>query len=180
MAATQELIKKENIGVGDEVFLTGLFANHYGSQRNIPVIRAGNIATMPEEKVHTEKLGDIDAYLIEVRSISGLSGSPVFAYLGGIRKVGNSMNLRKGPLFYLLGLMHGHFELSKLEIDTFEYDTLTNVQINMGIAIVVPVWKILEVINQEEFKNRRDLALKQAKEKISPVLDSGTKSIESN
>ena len=30
MAATEEIIKSEEIGVGDDVFLTGLFANHYG------------------------------------------------------------------------------------------------------------------------------------------------------
>jgi len=29
MAATDEVIKTEGIGVGEEVFLTGLFANHY-------------------------------------------------------------------------------------------------------------------------------------------------------
>ncbi|MCJ7515523.1 MAG: serine protease [Dehalococcoidia bacterium] len=171
MAATQEIIKNENIGVGDDVFLTGLFQSHYGSQRNIPIIRVGNIAAMPEEKVHTEKLGDIDAYLIEARSIAGLSGSPVFAYIGEMRTVEGSVRFgRKGKLlFYLLGLMHGHFEQNKLGIDNLEQDSLINLQINMGIAIVIPVWKIMEVINQEIFANMRDATLRQKQEKTSPV-----------
>ncbi len=162
MAATQEIIQNENIGVGDDVFLTGLFQNHYGLQRNIPIIRVGNIAAMPEEKVHTEKLGDIDAYLIEARSIGGLSGSPVFVYIGAMRKAGDTMQLgRAGLELYLLGLMHGHFDFDKLELDNISHDSLTNLQINMGIAIVVPVWKILEVINQETFANKRGATLNQ-------------------
>ena len=52
---------------------------------------------------------------------------------------------RQGPLFYWLGLMHGHFALWETEL-----------QINMGIAIVVPTWKILEVINQEVFMKVRE------------------------
>ena len=174
MAATQEIIGKENIGVGDDVFLTGLFSNHYGSERNIPIIRVGDIASMPEEKVHT-KWGDIDAYLIEARSIGGLSGSPVFVYMGALRTIRDAMEIgRKGHIFYLLGLMHGHFDLPKLEIDNLEQDSLTNLQINMGIAIVVPIWKIIEVINQEIFVNMRNLALRQAQQKTLPVPDTTT------
>lgn len=157
-AGTEDVIKKENIGVGDDVFLVGLFASHFGYQRNLPIIRVGNIASMPEEKVHTEKYGDIDAYLVEARSIGGLSGSPVFAYMGNMRKIGNTTRLgRQGlPLLYWLGLMHGHFALSETEL-----------QINMGIAIVVPTWKILEVINQEVFMKAREKVRKQILEKVA-------------
>ena len=65
-------------GLGDEIFIVGLFKSHYGKQRNRPIIRIGNVAAMPEEPVYTKYCGYIDAYLIETRSISGLSGSPVF------------------------------------------------------------------------------------------------------
>jgi len=172
MAATEEIIQKEEVGVGDDVFLTGLFANHFGSQRNIPIIRIGNIASMPEEKVHTEDLGDIDAYLVEARSIGGLSGSPVFAYLGAMRRIGTTMQMgRQGPLFYWLGLMHGHFDLSKLEMDNLVEDSLTNLKINMGIAIVVPVWKILEVINQEIFRKAREVASQETRKKTLPTAE---------
>lgn len=167
MAATEVIIQKEEIGVGDDVFLTGLFASHFGSQRNIPIVRVGNIASMPEEKVHTEDLGDIDAYLVEARSIGGLSGSPVFAYLGAMRRIGSNVSLgRQGPLFYWIGLMHGHFDLAKYGMDSLVEDSITNLKINMGIAIVVPVWKILEVINQEVFMKTRETALQEARKKL--------------
>ncbi len=74
--ATDEIIKDQNIGLGDEVFITGLFGYVAGSQKNIPIVRVGNIAMMPDEKVPTE--GEpMEAYLIEARSMGGLSGSPV-------------------------------------------------------------------------------------------------------
>lgn len=154
MAMTPEIITSEGIGCGDEVFLTGLFRNHYGQQRNIPIIRIGNIACMPEEPVQTKALGAIEAYLIEVRSIGGLSGSPVFVHLSGVRK--GSLKLGKEPIYWL-GLMHGHFDLEKLETDEVESDILMDIKVNMGIAIVVPVSKVLEVLNQEEFAKARKI-----------------------
>jgi hypothetical protein len=163
MAATEAVVQKEEIGVGDDVFLTGLFVTHCGSKRNIPIVRVGNIASMPEEKVHTQDLGDIDAYLIEARSIGGLSGSPVFAYLGAMRRIGSSIKMgRQGPLFYWIGLMHGHFDLSRYEMDELGEDSMTNLKINMGIAVVIPVWKILEVIDQEVFRKARESALEKS------------------
>lgn len=155
-AATQEIIDKEKIGVGEEVFLTGLFASHSGTQKNVPIMRAGNIAAMPEEKISVKKFGNIDAYLIEVRSIGGLSGSPVFVYLGSWRSQNGSMTLGGHSSFYWLGLMHGHYDKDMLDMDSLSEDMLRNLRINMGIAIVVPVWKILEVINQEKFIEQRE------------------------
>jgi hypothetical protein len=72
----KDIREEENIGVGDEVFITGLFTRHFGEERNIPIVRTGNIATMPGEKVQT-RYGKAVVYLIECRSIGGLSGSPV-------------------------------------------------------------------------------------------------------
>ena len=58
-----------------------------------------NIAMIPDEPV-TTSLGDIKAYLVEARSIGGLSGSPAFVRETGAEGTGS---------FYLLGLMHGHW-----------------------------------------------------------------------
>jgi hypothetical protein len=69
-------IVKENIGIGDEVFLTGLFTKRYGTQKNIPIVRSGIISAMPEEPIQDSPNSvPYNAYLIEVRSIGGLSGN---------------------------------------------------------------------------------------------------------
>jgi hypothetical protein len=164
MAITQEKITELNVGCGDEVFITGLFTEHYGKKRNLPIIRLGNIASMPEETINTEGYGDIEAYLIEAHSIGGLSGSPVFVHLGMIRVIDGTFKTAKSPIFYWLGLIHGHFDYKgKLLGDGTTQDDLYNLSINMGVAIVVPVARILDVLYQKEFAEIREKEIAEYK-----------------
>jgi hypothetical protein len=82
--ADEQVIREQGIGPGDEVYIVGLFSNRPGKLRNIPIARGGNIAAIPGEPVNVPRWGDrnIEAYLIESRSIGGLSGSPVFVQPG--------------------------------------------------------------------------------------------------
>jgi len=149
MFVTDKLIETEEIGVGDEVFMTGLFSPHFGERNNIPIVRVGNISAMPGEKVNT-RVGPMHAYLIESRSIGGLSGSPVFVNLGLVRH-GKFSSTGK-PIFYLLGLVYGHYDIGEVAIDANELnpvadDGLRARNVNMGIAIVVPISKIMEILN---------------------------------
>jgi len=171
MVATDEIIEKEGIDIGDEVFLVGLFTMHYGSQRNIPIVRVGNIAQMPEEPIVT-KAGPMEAYLIEARSIGGISGSPVFVRMGGVRERDGVMQVR-GDSFYLLGLMYGHWdlEMSGAGTDTIIEDALISEGVNMGIAVVVPAQKIMEAVNQEELVELRKRIEEQAQQQRAPTPD---------
>lgn len=74
---TPDEIKELSIGIGDEVYSLGLFAEVVNTSRNIPILRHGNISMLPAQQLQTE-LGFGDVYLIEARSIGGMSGSPVF------------------------------------------------------------------------------------------------------
>lgn len=141
MVANEKIIESESIGAGHEIFLAGVFVHHSGKQRNLPVIRTGNIALMPEEPISTESFGDIDAYLVESRSIGGLSGSPVFVKCGGLKG-----NILKSDCFYFLGLMHGHWDKTEEIQKDSVMDTVSKEIVNMGMAIVVPSTKILEAI----------------------------------
>lgn len=156
LVASDKVINEHRIGVGDEVFFPGLFSNHVGQERNLPIVRTGSIALMPGEPVQVKDLGPIDAYLIEARSIGGLSGSPVFVYLGSSRIYGNTVRTGKSLRFYWIGLIHGHWDLNVSGEDSQVGDALTNERVNMGIAIVIPVEKILEVINQKELVDLRE------------------------
>ncbi len=187
MIADDGFLKREIIGEGDEVFVTGLFTMHYGSKRNLPIVRSGNIALMPKEKVRTTMFGgvraDMDAYLIEGRSIGGLSGSPVFVYLGLFRysegKIQKSVDNQ--PIFFWLGLIHGHWKIAQNEVDvimdmenTKEKKSEKVDELNMGIAIVVPAIKIAEILNRDDFVNMRKVEDKKRKERNLPVLDFGS------
>ena len=79
--ATEETMKAFDIGVGDEVFMIGLFEYLEGRVRNMPIVRTGNVAMFPKDQIYID-MGDeskyVNAYLIEARSMGGISGSPVF------------------------------------------------------------------------------------------------------
>lgn len=167
MIVSEKVIEEQSVGAGDEVFITGLFRLHVGTKRNLPIIRTGNIALMPEEKVPVKKLGLIDAYLIEARSLGGLSGSPVFLYLGVIRNLNGKIahvQGTKGGAFHWLGLIHGHWDVDESMIDSILEDSFNRTSVNMGIAIVIPAIKIMEVVNQPIFSKYRNQAEQELKE----------------
>lgn len=175
MAATTSVIKQNSIGIGDEVFIIGLFVSHIGKNRNIPIARVGNLAAMTEEKIDTRDFGSIEAYLIEARSIGGLSGSPVFVTVTGNRMGGElpkagDILFTTGTQHYLLGLIHGHWDRSENAVDGVSQD-IDGGQVNMGIAIVVPITKVLEIINQPKWVEIRNVALEAEKKKRSPTVD---------
>jgi hypothetical protein len=167
---TRELITQENYGVGDEVFIPGLFTFAPGTTRTTPIVRHGNIAMMPDEQIQTE-LGYADVYLTEARSISGISGSPVMVR-STITVNGQSQDRRPLVLhgvgdFNLLGLMHGHWDVEESAINKPTITHNPKRGVNLGIAIVVPAIKILETINRPDLANmRRDIEERAMRERI--------------
>lgn len=171
--ANDQILENEEIGIGDETCLTGLFINHFGRDRNLPILRTGNIAMMPAEPVQA-RLGDktvpMEAYLIECRSIGGLSGSPVFAHLGPFRRKHNVPHPRT-DVFYLLGLAQGHwdqpFYKGKDAVINDINETLEEEAVNKGVAIVTPIKKVIEIMKQEKISTIRKKAEERYRKEIS-------------
>ena len=174
--ADEACISKKGVGMGDEVFLMGLFVHHRATERNTPIVRIGNIAAMPEEPIRTygKYFDEMEAYLIETRSIAGLSGSPVFVNLQGARNVGKGtvITVTGGTYggFHLLGLVHGHWGQEAPDINP----TTKDVKLHTGISIVVPAKKIIEVINHPELIIMREREEVEFKEKHAATMDSST------
>ncbi len=190
MLATKNRMVEHGIGVGDEVITVGLFTLHGGRQRNHPIIRVGNIAAIPEDKIRTELYGDVEGYLVELRSIGGLSGSPVFVHLGGIplpqisalnirrqegvppARVQERTTLLVDDTIYLLGVMHGHFPLEKNAIgDTAELKKGSD-KLNTGIGVVIPVDYILDLLKTKGAINVLQEEAERERARITPVMDS--------
>lgn len=153
LGITEELLSEHEVGLGDEVFITGLFRHHHGARRNIPIVRVGNLACMAEEKVQTSKFGLMDAFLIEARSIGGISGAPVFLNLGVARSIGGKVKHSQSgqPILFLLGLVHGHYDTLDSDVDAVQTDEDDrNQHVNTGIAIVTPVTSVHKVICERE------------------------------
>jgi hypothetical protein len=70
------------IGVGEEVFMVGLFVDHGGTTTNVPSARFGYISMLPHEiapiKQPTGFFGE--SFVVDMHSRTGFSGSPVFVY----------------------------------------------------------------------------------------------------
>lgn len=197
MFIDEATIKSKNIGVGDEVFVAGLFTNATGTSRHIPIIRIGNVAMMPEEKIFypTKQHEDrwLYANLLESRSIGGLSGSPVFiretvridTFSRGGRmprpvareESGEPTEMAGLGRFHFFGSMIGHWQIPLPAGAPVEFSRTQLEAVNMGIAPMVPAHKILEVLKQSELSDMMNKIVSQARERRNqedgvPTLDS--------
>jgi hypothetical protein len=71
-----------DVGVGDDVFMIGLFADLEGKATNNPMARFGNISMMANEETQLLRSNDkmLLAHVVDMHSRPGFSGSPVFVY----------------------------------------------------------------------------------------------------
>jgi hypothetical protein len=176
---TRQKIDLYKINVGDDTFLVGRLINRDGVLRNLPSVRAGIIAQMPNpsDPIETEA-GKQEAYLVEARSISGYSGSPMFVwvppsrYYQDFRKMqGPEWNV---PVF--LGIDCGHVPdyTPVLEWDEEEQrlkETGHQVEVNTGMAIVIPAYKLQELLDCDELVGQRAEALKKVPKQPVGKLD---------
>jgi hypothetical protein len=155
---------------GADVAIIGLFRSHYGANRNIPIIRVGNIAANLGEPVYTAYAGYIQAYLIEARSISGLSGSPVFIcspelnVIAGIARA-RGQKLEASVGLGILGMMHGHFDVPNLNEDVVSDSEEPERGVHTGIGVVIPVQKVIETIQHPDLTEMRKETAKKLREK---------------
>ena len=164
MFVTEDHIRGGLVGVGDEVYLIGRFINHEGKVRNTPSARFGNISILPGEPIYiNSKTIPQESFAVEIRSMCGYSGSPVFVHTNVARNYARSA---LGP-DVLLGVHWGNISEpwevetkiikearhSGLAPDEREIDL---VFANTGMNGVVPAWRLKELLDMPRFKNIRD------------------------
>jgi hypothetical protein len=158
MFATSKTINEQGIGVGEDLFFPSLFTQRPGEEANLPIIRIGNIAAMPGEPIATSWGVLPQAYLIEARSIGGLSGSPVFWHCGPVRLLAPNRVGMKAVSFFLLGLVHGHYNAEGESWD-FDDSSVTDStktrSLNTGIAMVIPASDILATMEHPNLQEQR-------------------------
>jgi hypothetical protein len=171
---TPEVVKREGIGIGDELFMVGLFTRRAGQARNEPIARTGIIAGIPSEPlVNARTNGPMHGcYLAELRSIGGLSGSPVYAYLPSCRVDWAGGKHRYASQYFLLGLIYGHWPLDRSGFISSDYGDGEE-PLNTGIAIVAPITEALALIDSPvEIAWRAERARIRLAE-TAPVADAG-------
>jgi len=151
MITTKDAYKSLKIREGSDVFFTGLFTPYPGAEKNIPVVRFGRVALVTDEKIPWQE-EKMDLYLIEAGSYGGNSGAPVFFYLGSDREPGSIVV--GTPILKPAGVMQGTF-LDTQEVKVVETKKVPIALSNMGIAAVVPGYKLHEILFSEELKQHR-------------------------
>ena len=151
MITTKDAFKDLKIQEGSDIFFTGLFTPYPGSEKNHPIVRFGRVALVTDEKIEWQDQR-MDLYLIEAGSYGGNSGAPVFFYLGSDREPGNIVV--GTPILKLAGVMQGTY-LDAQEIIVIETKKIPIALSNMGIAAVVPAYKLHDILFSEELKRYR-------------------------
>jgi hypothetical protein len=166
-SATIEILTAFDIVIGDDVFMVGRFVNHEGKQKNIPAVQFGHISIMPLEPISNEGYLQ-ESYAVDIRSSGGFSGSPVFVRIvnhepGRKPFTISPSGIEIGFIIFLLGINWGHLNsYSPVEKRTIESredsDKSTDLVVkeNTSMAAVVPVWKLIELLQVEALKLLRE------------------------
>jgi hypothetical protein len=154
MFATEEIVSEHRIGIGDDVVIAGLFTQRHGQERNLPIVRSGIVASMPDEHLIDSRSGlPYHAFLIEARSIGGLSGSPVFAVLTPGRDADGTLK-GEGAAF-LLGFVRGHWDYPAPP-ESLAFSSDESRMLNMGIATATPIIELQQLLYSEELIRKRN------------------------
>jgi hypothetical protein len=178
---TPNLIREMEISFGDDMCMIGMFVDHYGGKRNKPAARFGNLSLLADKDALVRQPNEVmrPSHLIDMRSRTGFSGSPVVVFRHAPRLLGQVQMFKpfsaKQSVYTLGGqvtndarwytaLFGIHCGQYKDEVKVFrsaeekfgdpirEGDSL---YIQSGMTIVVPAWRISELLDLEVFETRR-------------------------
>lgn len=160
---------------GDPVFLIGLLSDLRSMvDRSIPMVRSGRVGALYQEDIPVRqgeaRRTEPCAHLIDAHSRGGFSGAPCVVEHLSVTPVGDAWAIF--PYLVVLGILVGHFNsytdvLSK-QGEGPEHNTDFRVQDNQGVAVVVPIEAVLEVLDMEvlvEDRSQREARAKDQRER---------------
>ena len=161
------------LGPGDKVFMIGRFISHDGKTENHPSARFGNISMNAAPLSHPGGY-DQESIAVDMRSISGYSGSPTFVYweFGG----GHLQGVRRGLVNSFLGLLgidwgHIPMRLPVLDCSGNKLPDKQYVNSHTSMSGVVPAWRLRELLESQRFKEQRMRDEKEAAQNPTAEAD---------
>ncbi len=177
---TPKFIERYHVRFGEDVFMVGLFAGHDGGEQNIPKGRFGNISMMATDLAPVDQPNRVTrpCHIIDLRSRTGFSGSPVFSYRTPASDLtafdeGGEWTVRTQNNMYLrlLGIHCRQFfeplEVSRLKEEAGESlgDPIKEgdlLEIQSSMTAVIPAWRISELLEDSELtKTRKEIEAKR-------------------
>ena len=155
--------------------MIGRFVLHDGKKINHPSARFGNLSMLPAP-IRTPAGYDQESFAVEMRTLSGYSGSPVFIYweFGG----GHLEGIRRTMIHSYLGLLGVDWGLIPLNLPVLDAQGKSlpdgqHVKSHTSMSGVVPAWHLMELINTPKLKKQRMQDEKNEAEKLkqNPTAD---------
>jgi hypothetical protein len=171
----EDKAKPTSLGPGDKVFMIGRFISHDGKTTNHPSARFGNLSMLPAPIRHPGGY-EQESFAVEMRSLSGYSGSPVFIYweFGG----GHLEGIRRTMVHSYLGFLGvdwGHIPLRLPVLDLLGKPLADgqHVKSHTSMSGVVPAWHLMELLDTKILREQRmqDEADETKKEKDNPTAE---------
>lgn len=163
---TDAIAEEYGIDVGNECYTVGLFRYLTGSERNLPVVFTGHVALWNESGIpiwnKTKNRAElVHGHLIQSHGLQGASGSPVLVRAGiSLQGVpldsGEAANIIlsfQKP--WLLGIFQGAWFLPPDEIQRAAIGANAGDTVPVGLGIVVPCAKIIELLEIPEVVEMR-------------------------
>ncbi len=158
--------------IGDEIFIPSLFPGHVGEKRNIPVVRFGHVAAQPVETIRAGS-PTVPAYLVETKSLGGVSGAPVFLHLQPYRMRQQPSSDGKAPeggnlvpyalIGMVLGSHSGRYATDFVSDEDAENIVAKDADFNAGLSVVLPIQHVVDVLHGNACKEARLATLESIK-----------------
>jgi hypothetical protein len=163
-------------GPGEEVVMLGRFLGYDGTDENKPAARFGHLAMAPTVPIPHPWGFTQPSFLIECRSVSGYSGSPVFIYRvqttisAGFVAIGANRGKESLPRF--LGIDWGNLDrvgLNDYAIDWVNADAKASFPRRSGMMVAVPAWRVAELLDSKEVQDMKKKAEAEAQKAANGI-----------
>jgi hypothetical protein len=164
-------------GPGEEVVMLGRFLGYDGTDENKPAARFGNLAMATTVPIKHPWGFTQPSFLIECRSVSGYSGSPIFIYRvqttigAGFVAIGADRGKESLPRF--LGVDWANLDRvgqNDYAIDWAESGADPSFPRRSGMMVAVPAWRLAELLDStevQEMKKKEEDETKKAAEGVN-------------
>src|SRR5579864_717303 len=165
---TPEILTAHKVGLGDDIFMIGRFLNLQGTKDKLaPAVRLGSISSMEQPIWNSVTNKNQESFAVEMRSRTGFSGSPVAVHRTDQKIPVPSNEYRGFPIenwWWLLGINWGFIN---------DKDTGENTWLNG----VVSAWKILEVMEEPQLKDKHNSTTDMLKRHVFTSTSTATPAV---
>jgi hypothetical protein len=176
-----------DVQIGDETIMLGLFSDHSSDAINVPIGRFGNLAARPSQAAPVQLFSDDrfvrPAFLNDMRSRTGFSGSPVWAWysiyqdtkIDSIAPSESDREPRRHSMLTLIGVHRGQFRETVQSIDPVQ-----KIDIASSMTVVVPAWEISKTLDlpklsaQRVARDLRPDRIKRSQEKLERLRNASS------